>query len=293
MKLRRKRHVKKKLCVMIVAKQNKLGIKLAKRLERKLREYTSDIHFDVSTAKKAFEFKGKGTKIGKFRGDLIITIGGDGTLLWTAHQTSVPILPVRIEGHGFLCTTEFNELIKNMERIKKKNYVITERLRLSCSKLRKGKIEKYFNKFLHKEYPHSMNEIVFARKRPSKILEVEFRIDDTVFSVKGDGILFSTPSGSTAYGASAGGSLIDPLLDAITIVPLYPFHSRIKPMVVPASKKIEVKVKGSDCALIIDGHGGEYLKAGSEFVIEKGEPMKVISFSEYNFYKRFKSEFLG
>lgn len=293
MKAIKKKVVKKKLRVLIVAKQNKLGLKMAKKLERKLSEYTDEIHFDVSTTKSLSRAGKKGIKVSKFHGDLIITIGGDGTLLWTAHQTNIPILPVRIEGHGFLCTAEFNELIKNLDRIKKKNYIITERLRIKCTKAAKGKIEKYFDKFLHREYPYSMNEIVFTRRRPSKILEIEFKIDDTIYNMRGDGILFSTPLGSSAYSASAGGSLIDPSLDVIAIVPLYAFHSKIRPMVVSANKKIEVRIKGGDTALIIDGHGGEYLKSGSDFIIEKGEPMKVISFSDYNFYKRFKNEFMG
>jgi NAD+ kinase len=235
-----------------------------------------------------------GTAIKKFDGDLIITLGGDGTLLRAASEakSTVPILPVKIEGHGFLCTTTINDLIKNTDKLINYDYEIIERSRMKCSKLKKGKIERYIGKILHTIYPLSLNEIVFARKRPSKILGIEFKIDDTTFEVLGDGLLISTPSGSTGYSASAGGSLIDPELEAISITPLYPFFSIIKPIIIPINKTIEVKIKGGDCSVIIDGHGGDYVKSDSEFIIEKGEPLKIIKISEQRFFEHLKAEFL-
>lgn len=284
--MRHKKRKKDKPCILIVAKQNKNGIKMALKLEKMLKNYTDDIHFDRSTA---LRFRKAGFSIKKFNGDIVITVGGDGTFLWTAQQTNVPILPVKIEGHGFLCTCNFKELTQNLERLAKKDYRIIEKMRLRCIKEKTGLIDR----ILHKSYPPAMNEVVFGRKRPSKILEVEFRVDGTTFDFVGDGILFSTPSGSTAYNASAGGPVVDPDLEVISIAPLYPFFSNIKPIIVPANKKIEVEIKNGDCALILDGHGGEYVKARTRFIVEKGKPVKVISISEQNFYKKLKDEFLG
>lgn len=276
------------LKVLIVAKQNKAGIHAAKKLEKILKEYTEDIHFDLSTVKKAR--KVRGTPIKKFDGDFVITVGGDGTLLWTAHQTKKPILPVRIEGYGFLCTADFKELVDNIEKLINREYAIEERARLSCSKMTKGKIERYLH--LKRAYPMAANEIVFARKRPSKILTIEFKIDDTVFEFSGDGILLSTPHGSSAYAASAGGSLVDTSLDVISVVPLYPFYSKIKPFVMPANKKIAVKIKAGECAVIIDGHGGDYVSSEADFLIEKGEPLRIINLFNSSFYERFKKKFM-
>ncbi|MCX6818486.1 MAG: NAD(+)/NADH kinase [Candidatus Aenigmarchaeota archaeon] len=277
--------------IMVIAKQNKKGIREATKLKKELEDKV-ELYFDPSTARRIRKLKKMGTAIKKFDGDLIITLGGDGTLLRAASEAKVPILPVKIEGHGFLCTTTVNELIQNIDNIISHNYNIVERLRMRCSKLKRGKFERYIGKILHTTYPPALNEIVFARKRPSKILDIEFKIDDTVFDVRGDGLLISTPSGSTGYSASAGGSVIDPELEAISITPLYPFFSLIKPIIIPINKKIEVKVKGGDCAVIIDGHGGEYVKSDSEFIIEKGEPLKIIQLSEKRFYEHFKEEFL-
>jgi len=276
--------------VLIVAKQNKLGLKYAGKLEKRLKNFVDDISIDPSSARR---FRRRGVSIRKFDGDIIITVGGDGTLLWTAHQANVPILPVKIEGHGFLCTTTYQELIDNLGVLINHDYTVTERMRLQCSKVRKGTIEKYIDRLRRRDYPPSLNEIVFARKRPSKILEMDFRIDDNVFEVKGDGLMFTTPSGSTAYSASSGGSLIDPVLNVMGIIPLYPFFSKIKPMVIPDDKKIEVNVKSGDCCVIVDGHGGEYVKNDTQFIIEKSDPLKLINISKYNFYDKLQKEFLG
>ena len=276
------------LKILIVAKQNKAGLHAARKLEKLLREYTEDIHFDLSTVKKARN--ARGTPIKKFDGDFIITVGGDGTLLWTAQQTNKPILPVRIEGYGFLCTADFKDLIDNIKKVVNREYSVEERMRLSCTKIAKGKIERYLR--LKRSYPMAANEIVFARRRPSKILTIEFTIDDTVFEFSGDGILISTPYGSSAYSASAGGSLVDTSLDVISVVPLYPFYSKIKPFVMPANKKIIVKIKAGECAVIIDGHGGDYVTSEADFVIEKGEPLRVMSLFKSGFYERFKKKFM-
>lgn len=276
---------KKQLEILIVAKQNKAGIKMAKKLEKELLKYTDKIYFDRSTGLRLGKH---GTSIKSFDGNFIITVGGDGTFLWTAHQSHVPILPVRIEGHGFLCTCDFKDLLDNISRLIKGDYTIQERLRLQCSREKQS----IFDKFLNRTYPYSINEIVFGRKRPSKILELEYKIDDTVFYMKGDGIMFVTPSGSTAYNSSAGGSIIDPSLEVIAIVPLYPFFSKLKPKIIPATKKVEVIIKNGDCALIVDGHTGEYVKGGTRFTIERGEPVKVIYLTPSNFYGRLKEQFI-
>ena len=276
---------KKPFEVLIVAKQNKTGMRMAKKLEKELKKYTEEVHFDRSTA---LRLKKRGMAIKKFQGDLIITVGGDGTYLWTSHHTKKPILPIKIEGYGFLCTANFKELIENLKNVVEGKYEVEERMRLKCIRVKTRKIEKYISRIFHGEYPYSLNEIAFARKRPSKILEIEVKIDDVVFDFVGDGVMFATPSGSTAYASSAGGSIIDPSLKMITMVPLYPFYSKIRPLILPPDKKIEVSIKGGDCALIIDGHGGDYVSSDSSFVLEQGEPAKVVRIVKTNFYEKIR-----
>src|SRR3989338_5212621 len=276
--------------VLIVAKQNKVGLQHAIKLERMLQNKVKEVNFDRSTA---IRLRKLGHSIRKFNGDLIITLGGDGTFLWTAHKTDIPILPVKLEGQGFLCSVNFKQLTENLDRILKKDFTIKERMRLKCGKLPSGKIQKYVSAIRHGDYPLALNEIAFARKLPSKILNIEFKIDGVVFDMIGDGVMFSTPSGSTAYSSSAGGSMIDPSMEMISIIPLYPFFSKIKPLIVPKDKKIEVTVAGGDCALVIDGHGGDYIKKNSSFVIETATPVKIVSLFEQNFYEKIRKNLMG
>lgn len=271
--------------VLIVAKQNKAGIRMARKLENMLRPYVESIHFDRSTA---LRLRKRGLSVKRFDGDIVITVGGDGTLLWTAHQTRLPILPVKIEGHGFLCTSSFKELTENLPRLLRGDYTVTERMRLQCYKETKGILDR----MLRKPYPPALNEVVFGRKRPSKMLEIEFKIDDTVIDFSGDGLLISTPSGSTAYNASVGGPILDPQLSAVSIVPINPFFSKIKPKVVPFDKKIEVFIRHGECSLIIDGHAGDYFKGNTRFVVQSGEPLKLAGLVQKKFYEKYKEEFL-
>ncbi len=271
--------------VLIVAKQNKTGIRMARKLERMLKPHVESIHFDRSTA---LRLRKRGLSVKRFDGDLIITVGGDGTLLWTAHQTRLPILPVKIEGHGFLCTCTFKELTENLQRLLRGDYQIVEKMRLKCYKETRSILQK----MLHKPYPPAYNEIVFGRKRPSKILRMEFKLDNTIIDFSGDGLLISTPAGSTAYNASVGGPIIDPDIDAMSVVPLNPFFSTIKPKVIPANKKLEVLVRKGECALIIDGHGGDYVKENTKFIIERGPPLKIVYLIHKNFYEKYRDEFL-
>ncbi|MBI4174902.1 MAG: NAD(+)/NADH kinase [Candidatus Aenigmarchaeota archaeon] len=294
MKLRKKKKTKISRkginSILIVAKQNKVGLQHAIKLEKMLQNRVKEVNFDRSTA---IRLRKLGHSIRKFSGDLIITLGGDGTFLWTAHKTDVPILPVKLEGQGFLCSLNFKQLTENLDRILKKDFNIKERMRLRCAKIQSGKIQKYVSAIRHSDYPLALNEIAFARKRPSKILNIEFKIDGVVFDMIGDGVMFSTPSGSTAYSSSAGGSMIDPSMEMISIIPLYPFFSKIKPMIIPKDKRIEVTVAGGDCALVIDGHGGDYIKKNSSFMIEAATPVKIVTLFEQNFYEKVRKNLMS
>jgi len=138
---------KKGLSVLLVAKQNKAGLKAAKQAEALLKKYTDDIHVDRSTA---FHFRRPGTSIRKFSGEFIITLGGDGTFLMTAHRASVPILPVRIEGKGFLCMADWNEFKKYMPDLFRKKFITIDRMRIRPSKIASdGVISKYIDKLHH------------------------------------------------------------------------------------------------------------------------------------------------
>ena len=251
--------------ILVVAKQNEKCIKSADKLKKNLNH---EVVFDPLTGKKLNK---KSENIDKFDGDFVITLGGDGTFLWTAQHTDKPILPVRAEGFGYLCSIDFDKLINDVKIIEK--HKITERTRLSvkCKNL---------------NAPDATNEIVFTRQRPSKIINIKIIIDKTRFEFKGDSILFSTSVGSTAYASSVGGCVIDPNIDIINIVPISPFNSKIKPIVVPIDKKIYAEMDSGIIA--IDGQW-EKMFINGKFTIQKGKSLKLITFEDA-FYRKLKEK---
>jgi len=255
--------------ILIVSKQNQKCLNAASRLEAVLKK-NHKVAFDATTAGKLGR---KGMEIESFSRGLIITLGGDGTFIYAAHKARVPILPVRIEGFGYLTTIDFQKLVKNTGMLKKAKMMKRERIKVSGKSV----------------FPLSVNEVMFVKDIPSKIIKLSFEIDSVKFEFKGDGIIFSTPSGSTAYALSAGGSVFGNEIPAIEMVPIFPFNSKLKPMLIPGNKKITVHAES--CMMIIDGLKEKRIES-EKLVLEKGPPIRILGFGE-NFFRRYKERFLN
>lgn len=255
--------------ILLVPKQNDLCIGAAQKLEDALKRKKQEIIYDATTGDKLGKVS---EKIEDFTGDIVITLGGDGTFLYAAPKTTKPILPVRIEGFGFLTTIDFEELIKKEEPLK--DLIIIEKPRLQIEGI---------------GAPPAVNEIMLVREIPSKIINIGFSINRTEFSFRGDGVIFATPSGSTAYALSAGGSVIENSIDAIEIVPIFPFNSKFRPMVIPASHTIELYVESG--LIIVDGAWEKKIE-NKRLKISKGRPVRVAAFGE-DFYEKYKEKFLA
>ncbi len=249
--------------MMIVAKQDRENLKKAKNLGN----YFNNVVYDINTAEKIGE---SGSTLEKFKDGVIITLGGDGTLLWASRDAISPILPVRTGGVGFLCTTDYLTLIKHIEDVKNGKYFIREVGRLRCN-----------------DHHPALNEIVIARRNISKIFNLVITIGKEEFEMKGDGIIFSTSLGSTAYAHSAGGPVIDPILNVINMVLVSPLFPKIGALVFPIEREVTVRAL-KDGILVIDGQWEEEFKHGEKFIIREGEPLKLILFSEDKFYSKLK-----
>jgi len=249
--------------VMIVAKQDRENLKKAKNLGN----YFHDAVYDINTAEKIGE---SGSSFEDFKDGIIITLGGDGTLLWASRYAISPILPVRTGGVGFLCTTEYLTLIEHIEDVKNERYFMREVRRLKCN-----------------DYHPALNEIVIARRDISKIFNLVITVGKENFEMIGDGIIFSTSLGSTAYAHSAGGPVIDPMLNVINMVPVSSLSPKIGALVFPIEREVTVRAL-KDGILVIDGQWEEEFHHGEKFIIREGEPLKLILFSEDKFYSKLK-----
>jgi NAD+ kinase len=171
--------------------------------------------------------------------DLAIVIGGDGTLLHVARnlmQYAVPLIGVNLGRLGFLTDIPAENMVEEIKKILDGEFETEERFLLSAEIMRGGKIATTSVAF---------NDVIIGKGELSRMIELEvFDDGEFVHSMRGDGIIVATPTGSTAYAMSAGGPILHPELQAFTLVPICPHALSNRPIVVGADSVIEIVVKG-------------------------------------------------
>jgi NAD+ kinase len=194
--------------------------------------------------------------------DLLIVLGGDGTLLATArvlNRKPVPILAVNLGGLGFLTEITREELIPTLETVIAGTHQTDHRVQIEGELIRADEI---LTPFL------ALNDVVLNKGAIARILDFEVRVNgEKVSTYKSDGLIVSTPTGSTAYSLAAGGPIVTPSVEAFLITPICAHTLTHRPLVLPNTVKIEVTVKSLREAayLTVDGQVG--IAAHSEDVV--------------------------
>ncbi len=200
--------------------------------------------------------------------DLMLVLGGDGTMIAAARlmgDTEVPVLGVNYGGLGYLAEFRIEELYTALESILSGNYRLDKRVMLEVELLR-GTEEVTRNRVL--------NDVVINKSALARIIEIEANLNHQfVNSFRADGLIVSTPTGSTAYNLSAGGPVIFPSMNAVVITPICPFTLSNRPIVVPDDAEIELclKTEEEDVALTLDGQVGFPLRVEDRVVIRKSK----------------------
>lgn len=200
--------------------------------------------------------------------DLMLVLGGDGTMIATARllgDSEVPVMGVNYGGLGYLAEFRIEELLTALESILEGDYKLERRLMLTVE-LRRGDELITCNRVL--------NDVVVNKSALARIIEIETYLDSQfVNSFRADGLIVATPTGSTAYNLSAGGPIIFPSMSAVVITPICPFTLSNRPIVVPDDSLIEVRLKTEreEVALTLDGQVGFPLEAGDRVVIRKSK----------------------
>lgn len=214
--------------------------------------------------------------------DLMLVLGGDGTMIATARMIAdqeVPVLGVNYGGLGYLAEFRIEELYTALEAILDGNYRLDKRVMLAVELFRK-EISLTTNRVL--------NDVVINKSALARIIEIEaFLNRQFVNSFRADGLIVSTPTGSTAYNLSAGGPVIFPSMNAVVVTPICPFTLSNRPIVVPDSAEIELilKTDHEEVALTLDGQVGFPLQAGDRVVIQKsGTTFNLIQPSNRNYF---------
>jgi NAD+ kinase len=198
--------------------------------------------------------------------DLVLVLGGDGTMIATARlmgETEVPVLGVNYGGLGYLAEFRIEELYTGLESILAGNCRLDKRVMLDVELLRND------NQLSRNRV---LNDVVINKSALARIIEIEAYLNQQfVNSFRADGLIVSTPTGSTAYNLSAGGPVIFPSMNAVVVTPICPFTLSNRPIVVPDDAVIELRLKTDqeDVALTLDGQVGFPLKVEDRVVIRK------------------------
>lgn len=186
---------------------------------------------------------------------LAIVLGGDGTLLAAARAlkgADTPIFAVNLGGLGFLTAITIDEIYPELERALRNEHRIAPRRMLHCEVVRDGAVFRQFE---------ALNDVVITKAALARMIDVETHVDSHfVTTFKADGLIVCTPTGSTAYSLSAGGPIIFPQVDALSITPICPHALTARPVIVPGSSLINlISLSDEPTYLTIDGQIGEPL----------------------------------
>jgi NAD+ kinase len=198
--------------------------------------------------------------------DLILVLGGDGTMIATARMIAdadVPVIGVNYGGLGYLAEFPIEELFAALESILSGQYKVQKRVMLAVE-LWRGEELITRNRVL--------NDVVVNKSALARIIEIEAYLDSQFVNLfRADGLIVATPTGSTAYNLSAGGPVLYPSMNAVVITPICPFTLSNRPIVVPDASVIEVRLMTDkeEVALTLDGQVGFPLKVRDRIVIRK------------------------
>jgi NAD+ kinase len=200
--------------------------------------------------------------------DTVVVLGGDGTLLAAARtlqRNRIPILGVNLGGLGFLTEITLDELYPMLEAILQGDYKTDERMLLEARVWRDGQEIDEFT---------VLNDVVINKGALARIIELETSVDNAYLTTfRADGLIISTPTGSTAYSLSAGGPIVYPSLHSIIITPICPHNLTNRPIIVPKEAAIRVTLRAGDAEvfLTLDGQVGFKMEREDRMEIKKGE----------------------
>lgn len=221
--------------------------------------------------------------------DLIVAIGGDGTMLYAgrlASDSGVPLLGVNRGRLGFLADVKPDEMLASIEHVLAGEYTRDTRLQLrACLKRSDGTTVQ----------ADALNDVVLQRAETGRMVDFETRIGDHYVNTHaGDGLIIATPTGSTAYALSCGGPILEPQLDAVVVVPVCPHTLTDRPIVVSARESIEVRLLERDntrAEIAIDGHAVAEIQPSDRLLIGAAPTrITLIHPPGYDFYGILRSK---
>ncbi|HHU63183.1 MAG TPA: NAD(+)/NADH kinase [Clostridiales bacterium] len=220
--------------------------------------------------------------------DIIIVLGGDGTLLNVARQVvphETPLLGINLGHLGFLTEVEVKEVESAVDKLISNNYTLEKRMMLQAIVIRNNiEMENYY----------ALNDIGITKGSFSRIIHLKTYIENNLVDIfPADGIIVSSPTGSTAYSLSAGGPVISPTMECLLITPICPHTLNARPILISPSEnvKIEVLDNFNDIIVTIDGQQGVQLNYGDVVIIKKSPVYtNLVKLSKRSFYSLLRNK---
>ncbi len=217
----------------------------------------------------------------------LIVLGGDGTFLSAARfieHRSIPLMGVKFGEVGFLSETTEDNLFKALDLLLEGKYLIQKRSRLDIKVVRDGR------QIIDVDV---LNDAVINKSALSRLASCAVYIDAVYLTTyRADGLIVGTPTGSTAYSLAAGGPVVHPSVPSIILTPICPFTLTNRPLIIPDSALIEIRLEGSpeNMVLTLDGQEGFEMDPGDRIFIKKSRnDIRMISFEDQSYFKVLKT----
>jgi NAD+ kinase len=217
--------------------------------------------------------------------NLVLVLGGDGTLLALAKAIAeagldIPLLAVNFGSLGFLTEITRPEIYASLEAVLNGRASHDERMMLQAVATRGGSTTTHL----------ALNDVVFTRTALSRMIDLDVSVGDQfVTSVKADGLIVASPTGSTAYNLAAGGPIVHPAMSALVLTPIAPHTLTNRPIVIPAEREVRVKSTGTNAGNVyvtVDGQTGFEMEEGDEVAITRAaRPLRLVRASARSYFE--------
>ncbi|MDD2905432.1 MAG: NAD(+)/NADH kinase [Sulfurimonas sp.] len=254
------------------------------KLEKIFNKYEIEVYID-SNSGGMIDVMGMNFELLCKQCDALVTVGGDGTLISTVRRSfnyDIPVFGVYAGKLGFLADVSVDELDAFVGNLVRRKYRIDERSVLEANFVKNGEEIKMF----------AFNDIVLTRPSISNMITIQTLVDGKAFNTYyGDGVIVSTPTGSTAYNLSAGGPVLFPLTQVFTLTPICPHSLTQRPVVLPGTYSIEMRTPTNPALMIVDGQDMLEIEMDQSVSIKLAtKTAKLIHREEFNYFDVLKQK---
>jgi len=225
--------------------------------------------------------------------DLLITLGGDGTLLWGARivaERDVPILGINLGRMGFLTSSSVEEIEVALGRLCRGEYVLDSRSTLEGGVV--GEDGSFRERHL------ALNDFVVHKRGMARVTRLDLFVgegenQEEIGRISGDGVVLCTPTGSTAYSLSAGGPIVAPTMECIIVTPICPHTLAVRPLVISSRETVTVKSldQAGTLVLTVDGQAGTELSMGDSVVVQQADArVNLVRFPGQTFFSTLRQK---